>query len=132
VRNDSRAHSLSWQNRRKALVVAEDSQARRHLREALSRAGYSADVSDDYRMIPKHQEAAGPSLLILDQVQAAIDAVRRLRQGGTNTPVILMSGGPDSGKPAINSSVPFVEHLSTPFTLKSLRFAICKVTQGHE
>lgn len=130
MKNDTGAHAHPWRHRRKALVVAGDSQARRHLREALSRVGYMAEVSGDLRTIQGHPEGDGPSLLIVERGEAAIEVVRQLRRRGADIPVLLLSGGPATEERLVDSKVSFVEHLSTPFTLKTLRLAIAKVTQS--
>jgi DNA-binding NtrC family response regulator len=126
MRDDRRAHSLSWHSPRKAFAAAQDSQVRKHIKEALSRAGYAADVVEDVRMILKHPKTAGHSFLVLEKGVAATDVVRQLRKLGTDTPVIILSGGP--GEDLLPDSGPeFVEHLALPFTLKSLQVAIDRV-----
>jgi DNA-binding response OmpR family regulator len=121
-------NSVPWLASPRALVAAGDSQSRRHLKEALSRVGYSADVCSDSGMILEHPHAASHSLLILEGGAAAMDVVRQLRARGADIPVILLSGGPQA-EAGGDLRTGLAAHLTTPFTLKSLRRAINKVTR---
>jgi DNA-binding response OmpR family regulator len=127
--NDSPGtRSVPWRASPRALVAAGDSQSRRHLKEALSRLGYTADVCSDWRMILEHPHAASHTLLLLEAGQPAMGVVRQLRARGANIPVIFLSGGPQ-GEGVGDLRVGGAEHLTTPFTLKSLRRAIHTVTR---
>ena len=128
MKEDPKANVVPWRHRRKAFVVAGDSQARRHLGEALSRMGFRAEVSADLRSIPRHREGGGPSLLILEKGEAGLDVVRQLRRKGADTPVIFLSGGPAAEK-SFDPDVTFAEHLRTPYTLETLGRAILKATE---
>jgi len=106
---------------RKALVATEDPQARRYLQEALSRAGFASEACSDIQAILEPDRTAGHSFVILDDHDSSHDVMRRLRKTGAAIPAILISG---RANPSEDPEVPALEHLSTPFTLRTLREAI--------
>jgi DNA-binding response OmpR family regulator len=109
---------------RKALVAAEDPQARKYLREALSRAGYASEICSDPRMILEPDRTEGHDFLILNDDVAGREVMSRLRQTGAAIPAILISG---RSEPSEESWGPAMHHLATPFTLKTLKAAIGRV-----
>jgi DNA-binding response OmpR family regulator len=92
------------------------------MREALSRAGYRADVYGDSRMVLEDHATSGHSFLILQGDEAGTDAVRLIRRRIGEIPVILLTGAPSKADLAAGS----VGHLSTPFTLRTLQAAIAR------
>jgi DNA-binding NtrC family response regulator len=108
-------------------VAARDAQARRHLREALARAGYQAVVHADSRVILEHRQTEGLSFLLLEGAEADMKAVRTLRERGATLPVIVLFGGPVGDKRLDEWGAGPLERLPTPFTLKTLQRAIAKV-----
>lgn len=109
---------------RKALVATEDPQARRYLQEALSRAGFASEACNDVQAILQPDRTAGHAFVILDDHGAGLDVVRRLRETGAAIPALLISG---RAHPPEDLRLPALEHLSTPFTLRTLREAITRV-----
>ncbi|HZE97747.1 MAG TPA: hypothetical protein VE981_12030 [Planctomycetota bacterium] len=112
---------------RTALVAHEDSHARKYLREALSRAGYTTEVCSDSGAILERLRTKRHSFVVLKNGDPQKDAVRTLREKGNRIPVILLSAaGPESPLP-LNAGYGVVGHLSAPFTLESVRLAIAQV-----
>ena len=109
---------------RKALVATEDPQARRYLQEALSRAGFASEACSDPQAILEPDRTEGHAFVILDDHVSSHDVMRRLRKAGAAIPAILISGRTRSSE---DPQVPALEHLSTPFTLRTLREAIARV-----
>ena len=110
---------------RKALVATEDPQSRRYLQEALSRAGFASEACSDIQTILEPDRTEGHAFVILDDQGSSHDVMRRLRKAGAAIPAILISGRANNRSE--DPQVPALEHLSTPFTLRTLRQAIARV-----
>lgn len=130
MRRNPGGRTLPWRSHQRALIAAEDPEARRYLREALSRAGYRADVYTDSRMIPEDHRTAGPSFLIMQGGGGGVEVVRRFRKRDPTLPIIMISGRPLGEVGLGEGEIGTVEHLSTPFTLETLQTAIAKVLHG--
>ena len=76
------------------LVVDDDPQTLRHVREALTAAGYAALVTGDHRELPRIIEAEKPQLVLLDLMLPGADGIRLLQDVAAlaDLPVIFISG----------------------------------------
>jgi DNA-binding response OmpR family regulator len=118
-------YALRPQSRRKALVASENPRARQYLQEALSRAGYASESCSDVQMLLEPRRTDGHTFVILNDDIDSCEVVRQMRSSGGGIPAILLSRRPDN--PA-EVSIPGLERLSTPFTLRTLEAAIARVS----
>jgi hypothetical protein len=116
-----------WLHRGRALVAAEDEQARRFLGEALARAGYLADIVG---RVPDVRDVADHSLLILQSETAGVELARGFRLQGGAIPLLLLCGGPESADGPCTLDLAPIERLATPFTVPSLRSALGRLLEG--
>lgn len=102
-----------------------DADARDHLKEALSRAGYLSVVCPDPLALLDRRVTAGRAFAILQNAASALETLRTLRKQGDPIPVILLASAdkPSEADPATGN----VGHLASPFTLETLRLAIAAV-----
>ncbi len=121
-------YALRPQSRRKALVASENPRARQYLQEALSRAGYESESCSDVQMLLEPRRTDGHAFVILNDDIAGGEIVNRLRSAGGAIPAILLSQRAEG--PA-QVSIPGLERLSTPFTLRTLEAAIARVCPSH-
>jgi DNA-binding response OmpR family regulator len=106
-------------------VAHEDSQARKYLTEALSRAGFATVACGDIRILLERRRTAGHSFAILKSGDRVMDTLRAVREQGNTIPVILLSGAETPS--TADSDVGNVAHLSAPFTVKTLELAIARL-----
>ena len=81
-------------DRRSILVVDDDPQTLRYVRDTLARVGYPTVVTSDPYQVPGILEASKPSLVLLDLLLPGTDGVESLAQIPElgDLPVILISG----------------------------------------
>jgi DNA-binding response OmpR family regulator len=123
VRRDPGGRTFPWHGHRTALIAARGDETRRYLKEALTRAGYRADVYADLGLIEGPDQTEGRAFLVLDPAAGGLEAVRRFRGRGGRMPIIHLWSGPssvdsgrdDAGDPGL---------LSVPFTPLMLERAI--------
>ena len=82
------------EERARVLVVDDDAQTLRYVREALTGAGYTAFVTGDHRELPRLIEAERPDLVLLDLVLPDTDGIELMRSvpALAEQPVIFISG----------------------------------------
>ena len=82
------------EERARVLVVDDDAQTLRYVREALTEAGYAALVTGDHRELPRLIEAERPDLVLLDLVLPDTDGIELMRSVPelAEQPVIFISG----------------------------------------
>ena len=75
------------------LVVDDDPQVLRYVRDALSKAGYAPVVTDDPQEAPALMAANEPHLVLLDLLLPGTDGIELMKdlQGIANVPVIFLS-----------------------------------------
>ena len=80
--------------RPRILVVDDDPQALRYVRDALSRAGYSPTVTADPDEVPRLMEEEQPELVLLDLMLPGTDGIVLMRsiRETVDVPVIFISG----------------------------------------
>lgn len=114
-----------WKGRRIALVAHPDADARNHLKEALSRAGYLSVVCPDPLALLDRRVTAGRAFAILQNAASSLETLRTLRNQGDPIPVILLASADQPSEP--DRATRNVGHLASPFTLETLRLAIAAV-----
>ena len=80
-------------NRPRILVVDDDPQTLRYVRDALSRAGYSPTVTADPREVPRLMEEEEPELMLLDLILPGTDGIVLMKsiREMADVPVIFIS-----------------------------------------
>ena len=76
------------------LVVDDDPQTLRYVRDALTEAGYSPQVTGDPEEVPRLIEAHRPHLILLDLILPGTDGIELMERvpAMTDVPVIFISG----------------------------------------
>ena len=82
------------EERARVLVVDDDAQTLRYVREALTGAGYATLVTGDHRELPRLIEAERPDLVLLDLMLPDTDGIELMRSVPelAGQPVIFISG----------------------------------------
>ena len=82
------------EERPRVLVVDDDPQTLRYVRDALTGAGYAALVTGDHRELPRIIEAESPDLVLLDLMLPDTDGIELMRSVPelADRPVIFISG----------------------------------------
>ncbi len=90
----SRRAALRTGERPRILVVDDDPQMLRFVRDALHGAGYAALVAGDHHELPALLEAERPALVVLDLVLPGTDGIELMETvpGLADLPVIFISG----------------------------------------
>jgi two-component system OmpR family response regulator len=107
----------------RVLVVDDDQHTRQIIASALRFAGFTVDLAADGRAAIDRIGVFDPELIVLDVMMPNIDGIeacRRLRAGGVNTPVIFLSAR-DSTEDKITGLVEGGDdYLTKPFDLDEL------------
>jgi len=119
----------------KILIIDDDAQMRRLLREALSRHGYEVDEAVD-GLHALHRFSEGhPGLVITDLImpeREGLETIRSLREREPTLPVIAISGG---GRCGPESYLSLAEAMgadrvfSKPFRVEALLAAVAELTR---
>ncbi len=105
------------------LLVEDDPEQLKELRGILRRAGFVVEVAMDGETALNQIMASSSDLVILDVELPKLDGrevLRRLRQAGNRTPIILLSryGDPDERAMAINEEAD--DYVNKPFSSNEL------------
>ena len=92
------------------ILVADDSETvLLMLQRRLEMAGYDVDTATDGEEVLKALEkGAPPDLVLLDAMmpkKSGIDALREMREGGLDTPVLMISAHLDAQEPGRMSAI---------------------------
>lgn len=124
IRPGGGAYAFPWYGRRSALVLDENDQTRRYLREGLARAGYATEFCNDARALLESDGVEGRSFLILRSGDAGRELLKALRDQGRRIPVLFLSSETITPRDSAEDGSGIVAWLSAPFTLESLMGAI--------
>ena len=115
------------------LVVDDDPQALRHVRDALSKAGYRAIVTDDLQKVADLIRTEAPRLVLLDRVLPGTDGVELMQWVPelADLPVICMSayGRDEAIAGALHAGV--ADYIVKPFTSTELIARIGMAVRKH-
>ena len=111
------------------LVADDDDFVRRYFRDFLTRRGYPVVTVPNGAVALERAGTGAFSLLILDLEMgqpSGLEVIRELRSGGSQTPIILMSGSFSLKGLAQTPPEAGVAYLTKPFTGSELEAAIQK------
>ena len=108
------------------LVIDDDPQALRYVRNTLARAGYTPVVTSDPNELEHLLEAEKPHLVLLDLMLPATNAFELVRRIPKilNVPVIILSGRGDDNKVAEAFELGASDYIVKPFSPTELRARI--------
>lgn len=107
----------------KILLVEDDERIARSLAEALTDQHYAVDVVSDGASAWDMAEAYPYSLILLDWMLPKLDGIhlcQRLRQGGFQTPVLLLTAKDTNTDKVIGLDAGADDYVVKPFDLKEL------------
>ena len=115
------------------LVIDDDPQALRYVRNTLAQAGYAPVVTSDPNEIEHLLEADKPHLVLLDLVLPATNAFELIRRIPKilNVPVIIMSGRGDDNKIAEAFELGASDYVVKPFSPTELLARTAAVLRRH-
>jgi DNA-binding NtrC family response regulator len=117
------------------LVIDDDNQTRRMLRQVLERAGYEVIEAHNGREGVRCYQAAPTDLIITDVLMPGaegIEAIFELRREGTNVKIIAISGGGSMGALTfleIAEQAGACRTFEKPFPLRELLDAVHEVLE---
>ncbi len=109
------------------LVVDEEPRAREDLRWALSLSGFEVAATQDELDALRRIQYEGPDAVIVDLLGPRVDGLRvrrRVRQSGSDVPVLLLGAAPDIEQMADGLGNGLDDFLLKPFTLEDLLIRI--------
>ncbi len=120
------------------VLVADDSETiLLLLRTRLEMAGYEVETAVDGQEVVEKLEAKapgeGPDLLLLDAMMprmSGIDALRKLRADGVETPALIVSAHQDEGDTASPTDLGIGGYLTKPIDFDLLLNSIAELTAG--
>jgi two-component system response regulator MprA len=109
--------------REKILVVDDDDKIISMLRRSLAFEGYTVFTADNGQEGLKQVLEQEPDLIVLDVMMPKVDGwevVRRLREGGADTPVLMLTAKDEVGDRVKGLDLGADDYLVKPFALEEL------------
>lgn len=105
------------------LVVEDDARIVEGLRESLVADGYRVDVATDGKRGYEAAQAADLALIVLDIMlpgMSGLEILKKLRDGGRTTPVILLTARGDESDRVLGLELGADDYLGKPFSVREL------------
>ena len=102
----------------RVLLVDDEDAITANLAPFLQRAGFQVDIATNGEQALSHIESHDPDLIVLDVLMPKIDGrevLRRLRQAGNWTPIILLTQVGESTERAMALEEGADDYLNKPF-----------------
>ena len=119
------------------VLVADDSETiLLLLRTRLELAGYDVETAADGQEVTERVDPNsdhGPDILLLDAMmprKSGIDALRELRAGGLETPVLIVSAHQDPGDADAATDLEISGYVTKPIDFDRLLDSIAELTQN--
>jgi DNA-binding response OmpR family regulator len=105
------------------LVVEDDARIVEGLRESLVADGYRVDVATDGKRGFEAAQAADLALIVLDIMlpgMSGLEILKKLRDGGRTTPVILLTARGEESDRVLGLELGADDYLGKPFSVREL------------
>jgi len=105
------------------LVVEDDARIVEGLRESLAADGYRVDVATDGRRGYEAAQADDLALIVLDIMlpgMSGLEILKKLRDGGRTTPVILLTARGEESDRVLGLELGADDYLGKPFSVREL------------
>jgi len=117
------------------ILVADDSETiLLLLRTRLEMEGHKVETAIDGQEVVDNVAAGGPpDLLLLDAMmpkKSGIDALRELRDGGFDTPAVIVSAHTEGGNGGDHAGLDIAAYISKPIDFDALFAKITELTAG--
>jgi DNA-binding response OmpR family regulator len=119
---------------KRILIVDDEPNVRLVFRTALESNGYRPETAEDGDEALRLLEASPPDLILLDlnmPVMGGMEVLRRLRDAGIDTPVVIVTAHGDIPNAVQAMKLGAIDFLTKPLTPEALRRTVAEVLGRH-